>query len=149
VLLKESIDRRKSSRQIISCVLFPQFLYIREPQYSRLLDESQQCLGSWALVHERVCQPEELTGIYLKRPGKNLIQALLHFYRIKAHLFRSKIHQDILTVSAEAFGLPVSGDIEKTDSMGSCISSTCLQIASMVELNRRERKRCHITFPKG
>ncbi|HLA50792.1 MAG TPA: histidine kinase dimerization/phosphoacceptor domain -containing protein, partial [Thermodesulfobacteriota bacterium] len=84
VLLREVYHRVKNNMQVISSMLNLQSEYIKDEKAMEMCKESQDRIRSMALVHEKLYQSRNLTGINYDDYIKDLANSLFRFYEDKA-----------------------------------------------------------------
>ncbi|MFQ6044257.1 MAG: histidine kinase dimerization/phosphoacceptor domain -containing protein, partial [Candidatus Poribacteria bacterium] len=82
VLLSEIHHRVKNNMQIISSMLRLQGRSIKDETYLQMLQDSQDRIRSMALIHERLCQSENLAKIDLDSYIRDLANSLFRTYAI-------------------------------------------------------------------
>lgn len=82
VLLKEIHHRVKNNLQFISSLLNLQARHVQDPQTLAVLNEGKNRVYSMALVHQKLYQEENLTGVQMNEYLYSLVESLLHSYQI-------------------------------------------------------------------
>ena len=90
-LLREIHHRVKNNMQVITSLLNLQARKIRDPQFRKAFEESEQRIKTMALVHERLYQKEDLSGINFSGYIHSLIRELKTLYRIDERKVVTKI----------------------------------------------------------
>ncbi|WAC05150.1 MAG: PAS domain S-box protein [Methanoregula sp.] len=83
LLLREIHHRVKNNLQIIISLLNLQSRYVEDEKISQVIRESQNRIRAMALVHEKLCQSEDIAKIDLDDYVRYLGNSLLRFYDIK------------------------------------------------------------------
>jgi len=83
VLLKEIHHRVKNNLQFISSLLNLQARHVQDPQTLAVLNEGKNRVYSMALVHQKLYQEENLTGVQMNDYLYSLVESLLHSYQIE------------------------------------------------------------------
>lgn len=81
-LLKEIHHRVKNNLQYVSSLLNLQARHLNEPEAKSVLLESKNRIHSMALVHQKLYQEDNLTGVLMEEYLHNLISSLKSSYRI-------------------------------------------------------------------
>lgn len=84
VLLQEVHHRVKNNLSIVSSLLQMQARRAQSPQASRILRDSQNRIGSIALVHEKLYSSKDLANINLAQYLQDLIVYLFESYNIRS-----------------------------------------------------------------
>lgn len=87
LLLKEIHHRVKNNLQFISSLLNLQARHVHDPQALSVLIDSKNRVYAMALVHQKLYQEDNLTGVQMQDFLNTLIDGLVHSYKID----RSKI----------------------------------------------------------
>jgi len=82
VLLREIHHRVKNNLQIISSLLNMQSRYLSDDKSKEIVNESKNRIKSMSLIHQKLYQEENLTGIETKTYFKELIDSLITSYGI-------------------------------------------------------------------
>ncbi|HIE30271.1 TPA: response regulator [Candidatus Poribacteria bacterium] len=82
VLLSEIHHRVKNNMQIISSMLRLQGRYIKDETYLQIFKDSQNRIRSMALIHEKLCQSENMANIDLDSYIRDLANSLYRTYAI-------------------------------------------------------------------
>lgn len=91
LLLKEVHHRVKNNLQVISSIFSLQSQYIEEPRILSILADSQNRIGSMALIHEKLYQSHSLAKIDFADYIQNLASNLFASYNISFNLIRLKL----------------------------------------------------------
>ena len=83
VLLREIHHRVKNNLQIISSLLNMQNRYLSDDKSKEIVTESQNRIKSMSLIHQKLYQEENLTGIETKEYFKELIESLMLSYGVE------------------------------------------------------------------
>jgi two-component sensor histidine kinase len=83
VLLREIHHRVKNNLQFISSMLRLQTRHVSDPQTRAVLEEGNHRINSMALVHQKLYQEDNLTGVDMVSYIENLLDTLRHAYRAK------------------------------------------------------------------
>lgn len=83
VLLKEIHHRVKNNLQFISSMLNLQARHVKDEHALAVLLESKTRIHSMALVHQKLYQEDNLTGVSMQEYLNNLLDSLQHFYKIQ------------------------------------------------------------------
>jgi PAS domain S-box-containing protein len=101
VLLREIHHRVKNNLQIISSLLSLQTPNIKNKQDLEIFLDSQNRIRSMALVHEKLYQRKDLSGINLEEYVKDLTGILKESYRVKAELVDFDIEADDIMLNVD------------------------------------------------
>lgn len=82
VLLREIHHRVKNNLQFISSLLSLQTRHVSDPKTLEVLLEGNNRINSMALVHQKLYQEHNLTGVDMPSYISNLLDSLLHAYKI-------------------------------------------------------------------
>ncbi|MGD2249156.1 MAG: histidine kinase N-terminal 7TM domain-containing protein [Candidatus Methanofastidiosia archaeon] len=85
VLLREIHHRVKNNLQIVSSLLNLQSQYIKDKEYTNMINESQNRIRSMALIHEKLYQSEELARINADEYIKTLVKELFRSYAVNTN----------------------------------------------------------------
>jgi len=96
VLLKEIHHRVKNNLQIISSLLSLQSESLKDKQAVEIFENSQNCIRSMALIHERLCQSEDLTRIDFKEYTQRLVDDLAASYQVDSDAIALTLDLDAL-----------------------------------------------------
>ncbi len=91
VLLREIHHRVKNNLQVIISLLRLQSDKIKDKQYAKMLQESQERIKSMALIHEKLYQSEDLAHIDFRGYVKSLVNSLSRSYGVGSNKVRIKI----------------------------------------------------------
>jgi len=91
VLLREIHHRVKNNLQIISSLLNMQSRYLTDDKSKEIVNESQNRIKSMSLIHQKLYQEDNLTGIETRTYFSELIDSLISSYGID----KGKIQLDI------------------------------------------------------
>ena len=83
VLLKEIHHRVKNNLQFISSMLNLQARHVKDEHALAVLLESKTRIHSMALVHQKLYQEDNLTGVSMQAYLNNLLDSLQHSYKIQ------------------------------------------------------------------
>ena len=92
VLLKEVHHRVKNNLQIVSSLLNMQVQRLEDVEVRRLLEDSRNRVQSMALIHEWLCQSNDLAEIDLARYIESLTSSLAHSFGVDPARVRLKTH---------------------------------------------------------
>ncbi|MDX5448017.1 MAG: tetratricopeptide repeat protein, partial [Bacteroidota bacterium] len=81
ILLREIHHRVKNNLQFLSSLFNLQARHVRDPQAIQLLQEGKNRIHSMALVHQKLYQEDDLTGVNMKDYLENLLDSLKHTYK--------------------------------------------------------------------
>ena len=101
VLLKEIHHRVKNNMQVMSSLLRLQSNYTNEAQTIEVLRESEHRVRSMALVHERLYQSSDLSGIPISDYVHDLVRHLAESYRSNNHRIVLDIQVDDFTLDLD------------------------------------------------
>ncbi len=102
VLLEEIHHRVKNNLQFIHSLLDLQIDYIRDEQAVELFRESQMRIHAIALVHERLCQSEDLTRINFSQYAQSLADDLFLSFGAGAAGITLKVNVDDVVLDMNA-----------------------------------------------
>jgi two-component sensor histidine kinase len=102
-LLKEIHHRVKNNLQVISSLLNIQAAYLKDEAAIDAVKEGQNRVKSMALIHEKLYQNDNLSGVSVDDYIQNLVKSLFHSFgisseEIQSHLEVDKIKLDIDTL---------------------------------------------------
>ena len=86
LLLREIHHRVKNNMQIISSLLTLQSRYIDEEKYLEMFNESRNRIKSMALIHEKLYQSSDLSGINFREYIKYLARGLFQSYNMSKQI---------------------------------------------------------------
>ncbi|MBF0236640.1 MAG: cyclic nucleotide-binding domain-containing protein [SAR324 cluster bacterium] len=94
VLLQEVHHRVKNNLQVVSSLIRLQAMSLKDPEYVKVLQASQDRISAMALVHERLYSSESLSTIDLESYVQKLIHGLSSGYQLDPNkiVFEIKIH---------------------------------------------------------
>jgi PAS domain S-box-containing protein len=101
VLLREIHHRVKNNLQIISSLLSLQTPNIKNKKDLEIFMDSQNRIRSMALVHEKLYQRKDISGINFEEYVKELTNILKDSYRIKAEFIEFKIDVDDIMLNID------------------------------------------------
>ncbi len=82
VLLSEIHHRVKNNLQFISSMLNLQARHLKDQEALNVLRESKLRINSMALVHQKLYQEDNLTGVNMQDYLNNLLESLRHSYQV-------------------------------------------------------------------
>lgn len=82
ILLKEIHHRVKNNLQFISSLMNLQTRHIDDENALRILTDSKNRVKSMAMVHQKLYQEDNLTGVDMKEYISNLLESLIRSYNI-------------------------------------------------------------------
>lgn len=91
VLLREIHHRVKNNLQIISSLLNMQSRYLNDKKSKEAVNESKNRIKSMSLIHQKLYQEENLTGIETKAYFNELIESLMISYGINSEKVKTNI----------------------------------------------------------
>lgn len=94
ILLKEIHHRVKNNLQIISSLLSLQSSYIRNKEAFEVFKESQNRVKTMAIIHEKLYQSEDFTGINLEEYIQNLLSSIYSSYGITENMIQLNANTD-------------------------------------------------------
>lgn len=94
VLLKEVHHRVKNNLQAISNLLYLQSAYTPDAHVREMLQQTQDRVKSIALIHEKLYQTQDLGQLDFAEYARNLVEHLIHSYRIEPDTIRLTIRAD-------------------------------------------------------
>lgn len=94
VLLKEIHHRVKNNLQIISSLLSLQSVHIRDAHMLEVFKDSQTRVQTMALVHQKLYQSDDLSGIYFRDYATELLRDLFRSYGAMANNIQYTIDSD-------------------------------------------------------
>ncbi|WP_392530826.1 PAS domain S-box protein [Nostoc sp. C117] len=92
VLLKEIYHRVKNNLQVISSLLNLQSAYIKDKHDLVIFQQSQQRIGSIALIHEKLYQSQDLARINFAEYIRDLVASLFTAYEVNEDAIALKIN---------------------------------------------------------
>jgi PAS domain S-box-containing protein len=92
VLLKEVHHRVKNNLYIISSLLKLQSKNFQDQKIINIFQDSQNRIGSMALIHEKLYQSQDLSSIDFSDYINNLARDILRSYGVNSHLVELEIH---------------------------------------------------------
>ena len=98
VLLREIHHRVKNNLQIISSLLNMQSRYLDDEKSKEVVSESQNRIKSMSLIHQKLYQEENLTGIETKSYFTELIESLCLSYGVDQEKVNIEIENIVLDV---------------------------------------------------
>lgn len=99
ILLKEIHHRVKNNLQVISGLLKWQSSFIEDSQALHAFNEGQNRVQSMAIIHQKLYQSENLTGIEMQDYISRLSQSLFHSYNI--HPDKIKLTTDVKPINLD------------------------------------------------
>jgi len=102
VLLKEIYHRVKNNLQVISSLLNLQSEYIKDKQDLEIFKESQQRIGSMALIHEKLYQSKDLAMINFGEYVQDLVASLFSTYEVNTDALALTINIDNILLGLDA-----------------------------------------------
>ena len=102
VLLKEIHHRVKNNLQFISSLLNLQSRHVLDPGSQQVLRESKNRIHSMALVHQKLYQEDNLTGVEMRSYIVNLLDSLLHAYQIDRTKVAVRIELDDINLDIDS-----------------------------------------------
>jgi PAS domain S-box-containing protein len=94
VLLKEIHHRVKNNLQVVSSLLYLQSKRTKDQQALKILHDSQNRVGSMALVHEMLYQSPDLARVDFAEYVRTLANYLFHSYGVNPNTVELKINVD-------------------------------------------------------
>ncbi len=101
ILLREIHHRVKNNLQVISSLLNLQSRYVEDGKAQVALKEGQNRVKSMALIHQRLYQEDNLTGIQVKDYLSRLTRNLFASYNISAERVKLDLSIDDLNVDVD------------------------------------------------
>jgi two-component sensor histidine kinase len=101
VLLKEIHHRVKNNLQFISSMLNLQARHVKDEHALAVLLESKSRIHSMALVHQKLYQEENLTGVNMQDYLSNLLDSLQHAYKIQKENIKVEVAVDPLELDID------------------------------------------------
>jgi two-component sensor histidine kinase len=101
VLLKEIHHRVKNNLQVISSLLYLQSSNIEDEQILAMFRDSQSRVRAMALIHEKLYQSPDLSGIRLADYLENLTGYLTRSYRVAARPVAVRVEGDDVALSID------------------------------------------------
>lgn len=101
LLLKEIHHRVKNNMQIISSLLGLQSAHVKDPKDVELFEDSQRRVRSMALVHEKLYQSENLTGVNFREYITELANELSNSYSLTAGRVELRINADDVYINLD------------------------------------------------
>ncbi len=101
ILLKEIHHRVKNNLQVISSLLSLQSRYIRDKNAQALVNEGQNRVKSMALIHQKLYQHDNLTGVEALDYVQNLTGTLKSSYGINDDKIDVRYHVDKLCLDVD------------------------------------------------
>lgn len=101
ILLKEIHHRVKNNLQVISSLLNLQSRHIEDTSARKALKEGQNRVKSMALIHQKLYQEDNLTGIQVKEYIEKLTQSLFHSYNIAPDKIKLELDIDNLNLDVD------------------------------------------------
>ena len=102
VLLKEIHHRVKNNLQVISSLLNLQSKHTDDPLVLDALSEGKNRVKSMALIHQKLYQEDNLTGINTKEYFEKLISSLFDSYNINADKVELQLHVDDVNLDVDS-----------------------------------------------
>ncbi len=100
-LLKEIHHRVKNNLQFISSLLNMQSRHVSDPKALQVLQESKNRINSMSMVHQRLYQEDDLTGVYMPTYLSNLLQSLKHSYHTTGAEVQVELNADKLNLDVD------------------------------------------------
>ncbi|MBR9923088.1 MAG: tetratricopeptide repeat protein [Bacteroidetes bacterium] len=101
ILMKEIHHRVKNNLQFISSLLNLQTRHAADPKTLRVLNESKDRINSMSLVHQKLYQEDNLTGVPMAHYIENLLQSLIHSYKIDRKSLELKLDVDTINLDVD------------------------------------------------
>ena len=101
VLLKEVHHRVKNNLQVISSLLQLRAGAVNDPHAVAILRESQICIRSMALIHEKLYLSDRLARIDFAEYLRSLVTALFRSYQADPDLIHFRLHADKLLLGID------------------------------------------------
>ena len=101
ILLREIHHRVKNNLQIISSLLNMQSRFLDDDRSKAIVEESQNRIRSMSLIHQKLYQENNLTGIATKSYFTELISSLCHSYGIDNNKSCSSVQIDSLLLDVD------------------------------------------------
>ncbi len=101
LLLKEIHHRVKNNLQIVTSLLKLQTKYVDDQKTIELLQESQDRIQSMSIIHQKLYQSSDLSGIQLNEYLITLISHLKQSYGIGSKPIEVKIHSENILISID------------------------------------------------
>jgi len=98
VLLQELYHRTKNNMNVIISMLSLQASYIDDPQVGAVFTEMQHRIHAMALVHQKLYQSKDLTGIDLRDYITDLVRYLMNGYSISPEKIELFLEVEPITV---------------------------------------------------
>lgn len=136
VLLKEIHHRVKNNLQFISSMLNLQARHVKDDQALAVLLESKSRIHSMALVHQKLYQEDNLTGVSMQEYLNNLLDSLQHSYKISKETIKVEAAIDAMVLdidTAMPIGLLVNEMITNSFKYAFSVNQTGLVSVSLKE----------------
>ena len=91
ILIKEIHHRVKNNMQIISSILRMQAHYIKDENYKKIFQVSQNRVRSMALLHEILYKSKDFTSIDFNEYVTDLTQTLIGIYKFQTNIVKIRI----------------------------------------------------------
>jgi len=101
ILLKEIHHRVKNNLQFISSMLNLQARHVKDDHALAVLLESKTRIHSMALVHQKLYQEDNLTGVNMQDYLSNLLDSLQHSYKIQKENIKVEVAVDPLELDID------------------------------------------------
>jgi two-component sensor histidine kinase len=101
ILLKEIHHRVKNNLQVVSSLLNLQSRHVEDISARKALKEGQNRVKSMGLIHQKLYQEDNLTGIEVKEYVEKLTQSLFHSYNISPDKIQLKLDIDNLNLDVD------------------------------------------------
>ena len=101
ILLKEIHHRVKNNLQVVSSLLNLQSRHVEDTLARKALKEGQNRVKSMALIHQKLYQEDNLTGIRIKEYIEKLTQSLFHSYNISSDKIKLELDIENLNLDVD------------------------------------------------
>lgn len=106
VLLREIHHRVKNNLQFISSLLNLQARHVKDPSTLQVLLDGRNRVNSMSLVHQKLYQEDDLTGVDMQSYIENLVDSLMHAYKVDRMHILPKVHVQPIRLDIDT-ALPV------------------------------------------
>lgn len=107
VLLREIHHRVKNNLQFISSLLNLQSRHVKDPEINTVLQESKNRVNSMSLIHQRLYQEDNLTGVDMDAYIHKLTESLLYAYKVDRHKVQTTIKVEDICLEVDS-AIPIA-----------------------------------------
>lgn len=107
VLLREIHHRVKNNLQFISSLLNLQSRHVKDPEINTVLQESKNRVNSMSLIHQRLYQEDNLTGVDMDAYIHKLTESLLYAYKVDKQRIQTSIQVDDICLEVDS-AIPIA-----------------------------------------